>query len=195
MSPLGSIATRSGFDRNPMRRTTDRVEAWISLALIFLFAALTPAVSWYAWHTAYQMGMRVERAQQIERHRTSARLLTPASYQRTTIAQGPFVMASMAEWKGADGTPRTGVLLVNPGARAQSVQPIWTDDAGRIVGRPQRHSATVADAALAAGVTAIVLTSVLGAIRILVRRRLDRHRLDQWQSEWQRIGPAWCHPR
>ena len=63
-------------DRNPLRRTIDRVEAVIMGGLAVAFLAAAPLIAVAAWHIAYSMGSRTVHAQQAAWHQVPAVPLT-----------------------------------------------------------------------------------------------------------------------
>jgi len=191
MSVAAQIRARTGLDRNPMRRRTDRVEAWTSLVLTVFLVILTPAAAWYAGHLTDQAGVRIEQSQRLARYPVVAQLLKPASYQRAKAKDGPMVFAAAAIWTAPDRTRHSGLVRARPGASAGTRQTVWTDTHGRIIGEPQSHSTTLSEAALAALLTVTVLGCAGAGIRALIRYRLDRQRLEQWRQEWEAIEPVW----
>jgi hypothetical protein len=46
---------------------------------------------------------------------------------------------ALARWTAPDGSPRTGQVAVNRGARAGSTVPVWTSDSGRPTSPPLRR--------------------------------------------------------
>jgi hypothetical protein len=74
---VARLARQMGLGRNPLRRRTDRVEAWLSVGLLAVFLIVAP-LSWTSvgrW--AHQGGLREQRAQQSW-HQTAAVLLRAA---------------------------------------------------------------------------------------------------------------------
>ena len=63
---------RFGWDRNPMRRATDRIEALLRVVLLALLVIGGPIASTYAGQTAYASAARTARAQAMAWHQVSA---------------------------------------------------------------------------------------------------------------------------
>ncbi|GHD86280.1 Rv1733c family protein [Streptomyces naganishii] len=103
---------------------------------------------------------------------------------------GPRVWTEV-RWTGQDGTPHTGQARVRPGSAVGTPVTVWTDSGGRLVTRPataaQAHTRAVMIGALV-GVSAAAVPFVAGRV---VRGRLERRRLDQWDTEWTDFGPTW----
>ena len=91
---LTRLARVLGLDRNPLRRATDRAEAWIRVALLGIFLIAGPIAALDAGHWAYHAGITVARAPAALSHRVKK----PAA-----LRQAPAV---------------TGLLGVGRGSRA-----------------------------------------------------------------------------
>ncbi|MFF4833509.1 hypothetical protein [Streptomyces sp. NPDC001315] len=174
--------------RNPLRRHSDVVEAWIVLGTWILvlvggaFAGLTAA-------QAVDSAFAARRAQV---HAVSAVLTDDAA--RTPPAGTGYddgrVWATV-RWTDADGSVHQGRATVVPGAPAGTRLTVWTDPTGRVVAQP----ASTAEATLQAALTGILVASLTGATvwagGWLVRTGLVRRRLAEWDEEWKRVGPGW----
>jgi hypothetical protein len=183
--------------RNPLRRTTDLVEAWVALAALLLILVATPLIgSLVATATQHTLQDAV-RDQQLTRHEVVATVVKKLN--RSPVEVDPDAATArdtrsrvLADWTGPDGTAQHGTVLAtlqNP-HRGDHFG-VWTDDHGRIVARPL-DPATATTHAVLAGVGAAVLTAGLleGGRRFAVWRMVRRRyaRLDQ---AWDRAGPDW----
>ncbi|MFJ8800416.1 hypothetical protein [Streptomyces sp. NPDC102487] len=171
---------------NPLRRRSDALEGWVLLTA-WVFTVFGGVVTGLAATQAVEDGLARQRAAW---HSATARLtedVPPASATRS----GARVVWAKARWTTADGAPRSGQVRVRAGSAAGTPVAVWTDPEGRLVGRP----ATVAQARVRASlVGALVGVSAAGIPFVtgwLVRARLERRRMEQWDAEWQRIGPLW----
>ncbi|MFF8839280.1 hypothetical protein [Streptomyces sp. NPDC015130] len=184
--------------RNPLRRTTDLVEAWVALTAAGLLCLLVPLTGWAAGSSAHGSLQRAVRAQQEQRLPTAARVLrlvdVPASGPRTTETAGEQRLrrAVLARWTAPDGTTRTGTL---PTARRHATPgdtlALWTDRAGRPVSPPMPPGTARAHA-LIAGLMAALLTGLtVETVRRLVVRRLVLRRYARLDRAWAAAGPDW----
>jgi len=57
---LTRLARALGLDRNPLRRPTDRAEAWIRVGLLGIFLIAGPMAALGAGHWAYHAGITTE---------------------------------------------------------------------------------------------------------------------------------------
>ncbi|MDH2425466.1 hypothetical protein [Sphaerisporangium sp. TRM90804] len=186
---------RYRFDRNPLRRRSDRIEAVALLAtLLAVLVSVWPAV--LAGQAVYRHGAAMERSDPGARHSVTAVLLEDAAGGGTAAAQGTILgVQAKARWHTPDGRERIGVVSVPADARAGSSLKMWVDSTGRAASAPRTHAQTVADSTVAAfGVfagTAAVLFLNLAAVRWMLNRR----RYAEWEQEWTSIRDRWRGPR
>jgi hypothetical protein len=185
-----------GFDRNPLRRGTDRVESVLRLVLIILVVLVVPAAAIAAARWADHRAVQHAQATRAADHLVTAVLLqnAPASGPPDpyTSVQTTWVLA---RWQPPGQPPRTGEILALAGAQKGSTVRTWIDPSGAITDPPTDHRVIVGDAWLAATATCLLSWLVLLASVTLVRRALDRRRLDAWESEWRASGPHWSSRR
>jgi hypothetical protein len=100
-----------------------------------------------------------------------------------------------ARWTAADGSVRTGAILVSTSAAAGTVVPVWTDRAGNLVDPPRGHDQTVMRGSAAAMVAGLGLVMLLVGVRAAARRALDRRRMAAWDAEWSHVAARWTDHR
>ncbi|WP_406731354.1 hypothetical protein [Streptomyces sp. NBC_01794] len=170
--------------RNPLRRRSDVVEAWVVLVTSVVMAAGMPLAGALS---SVRVGS-VLLQQRQERHRTSAALTEdagdpgPGTYARTW---------AVVRWTASGDTVRTAGVRVAAGSRAGARTVIWTDGQGRLVSAPLTPGQTVALSAFAGMLAASGVALSLLAGRRAVRMGLDRHRAGQWERTWALTGPRW----
>jgi hypothetical protein len=190
------LARWLGFDRNPLRRGTDRVEAVLRLMLVILLVAGVPVAAVAAGRWADHQALHWAQAQRAANHQVTAVLLrdapatgTPGPY---TSIQGSWVPA---RWQPAGQSPRTGLVYAVAGARKGSTVRIWIDPSGAITDPPPGHREVVGDVCIAVTLTCLASGLVLLTVWTLGRRALDRGRLSAWEAEWRASGPLWTGRR
>lgn len=167
--------------RNPLRRGSDVVEAWVAVAAATMLLLTAPVVGVVA--AAFGERSALEQAQGL--HRTSARLVedasaTPSRFSGT--ANDP--VRATVRWTMPDGSPRTGEAQVAAGSKADSSTTVWLDDTGRLRPPPPTPAqATFQGAVLGTAAGAGVCVLMVG-IRWAVRVRLDVRRGAQWDRAW-----------
>ena len=109
------LARTFGMDGNPLRRTSDRAEAWIRAGLLvgFLIAGPVAALAAGQW-TAYAG----DAGSAAQSHAVQAVLLRTATAPagRAVAVRGAQVWVS-ARWESAGGSTRTGEVPAPAGAR------------------------------------------------------------------------------
>ena len=73
--------------------------------------------------------------------------------------------------------------------------PVWIDASGAVTSPPPDHRTIADDVCIAAVVTCLVAILLLLESNALVRRALDRRRLNAWDADWRATGPLWSGHR
>ena len=193
---LARLARQMGLCRNPLRRRTDRIEAWISAALLAVFLIGAPLSCTSIGRWMYQGGLREQRAQQSW-HRTPAVLLQTApalpSYQYRLSWRN--TAAVPARWSGPDGQQRSGEVPAPLGSRAGQRVQVWVDGSGRPTGPPLLGSDLTRRVIGAEVLAAVALGVLLFSLACSARWLLNRRRLAAWEAAWASIGPRWTRHR
>ena len=193
---LARYMRRLGFDRNPLRRRTDRIEAAMRLATIILLLVAVPIAAIAVGRQADHLALRQAHAQQAAGHQVTAVLLKQA---QATGVPDPYTSIQLtyvlARWQPPGLPPVSGPVLAPAGTRAGSTVRIWIDAAGAIASPPPDRREIVGDVTMAAVVAGLVASLLLLGANTLARRVLDRRRLNAWDAEWRATGPRWSgHP-
>jgi hypothetical protein len=93
-------------DRNPLKRTADRLEAAVGAGLTVAFLAGAPLAAIAAGNFASSAGSRTTRAQQAAQHQVPAVLLGPILHARPDQDQVP------ARWVASDRRGYSGHIPV-----------------------------------------------------------------------------------
>lgn len=186
------LIRRAGLDANPLRRASDRAEAWIRLVLFLVFLAGVPVSASGGGHWVRDQAISTARAEAVGEHRTRAVLVRDAplfgGYPMHRFSRFAWVWA---RWIAPGGSTRTGMVAAPAGTQAGRTVPIWINSAGQAVGSPMGH-AQILSRVIAAGMLGTVLLAlVLLGVRRLSRRALDRRRLAQWEAAWSAVEPQW----
>ena len=194
---LARLARWLGFDRNPLRRRTDRIEALLRLVMMIMLVAAVPAAAVLAGQQADHAALNRAYAQQAKDHLVSAVLLEQAP---ATGAPDPYTSVQLAwvpaRWQPPGLPARTGEVLAPAGARKASTVRTWIDASGAVTNPPLDHRDIAGEVCIAVIATCLGSWLVLLALSALARRALDRRRLSAWDAEWRASGPHWSsHPR
>ena len=148
---LTRLARWLGFDRNPLRRGTDRIEAALRLVMIIMFAAAVPAAAVFVGQQADHVALDRAHAQRAANHLVNAVLLEQAPPTGTpdpyTSVQTTWVLA---RWQPPGLPPRTGEVLATAGARKGSTVRTWIGPSGAVTSPPLDHRDIVGDVLIAA---------------------------------------------
>ncbi|MFJ9683341.1 hypothetical protein ACIRP2_35645 [Streptomyces sp. NPDC101194] len=184
--------------RNPLRRATDRREAWVALAALLLMVLVAPALGWVCGSFTDDALQESVRTQQAQRHATTAVVVRRApdaphfvTDSEVPSERGPQTLV-VARWKAPDGTNRHGtVSTLSRKTRPGAVVEIWTDLDGRPTPRPMDAPTARTHAALAGfGVTLLAVGLVEGGRRLIVWRMV-RKRYNRIDLAWAAAGPDW----
>lgn len=182
---------------NPLRRATDRREAWVALVAFLLLVLAAPALGWFCGSRTDVALQRSVRAQQSGRHLTTAVVVR-------RVGSGHFVAdpeattdrmaqtAVVARWHTPGGMARSAVVTTSsrnaaPGARVR----IWTDRKGAPSIRPMDAPTAHTHAALAGFGAAMLAALLIEGGRRLVVRRMVRRRYERLDRAWAKAGPDW----
>jgi hypothetical protein len=186
-----SLARRLGLDANPLRRGTDRAEAWIRIALVLTFLIGAPLAGWGAGRWAGSVAANAVHARLAGNHRVPATLLRDVPSgpdQQITLGLG----LAKARWAGPGGSVRTGYVQAPAGSRAGSTVPVWLDRSGALTVPPSLLLGQVRGWVLMMAVLApVVLALLLLAVMGLLGHILERRRLAGWTHAWSAVEPQW----
>jgi len=183
------MARQLGWDRNPLRRRVDRVEAAVLTGLFAVFLIGAPALMIAAARVTDSAGLR-------QQHAERAWQQVPATLLQTAVTQaGPSYgwdgARASARWTAPDGQRRTGLVAVDSSAVAGQHVAVWVDAAGRITRSPLSRYDNLGNIVLATVTAPIIMAAALaiagGCARVVVNRR----RLACWDRAWHAVGPRW----
>ncbi|MFD0384983.1 hypothetical protein ACFQ2B_30245 [Streptomyces stramineus] len=97
----------------------------------------------------------------------------------------------VAHWPCPDGGKCSGVVAVRRPAPAGFRFPLWTDDGGRVSGRPMDRETAVIHAVLAGVATAAGVGGLVDGARRLVVWRLTQRRYARWDRAWRQAAHTW----
>jgi hypothetical protein len=193
---LRRLARRLWMSKSPLRRRTDRIEAWITAALLAMFLIGAPL----CWATAghwVQQGGTLEQYAQRSWHQVPAVLVqgAPALSNFDARASWSLQVPALARWAGPGGRKIVGKVPVAPGTPAGHTVQVWVDSSGQPTGVPLLHAELVKREIGAELLAPIGLALVLLAVGWMVRLLMNRRRLAAWENGWASIGPRWTRHR
>lgn len=182
---------------NPLRRTSDLVEAWLALVTLLLILVAAPVMGSLVGRVAEDALQQAAREQQATRHLVTATVVrkldrSPLDGDPETSSGRDLRSRVLADWTAPDGTAQHGTALaaLNSPQRGDHFT-MWTDAHGRMVARPL-DSATATTHAVLAGFGAALLTAgALEGGRRMIVWRMVRRRYARWDRAWEKAGPDW----
>ena len=185
-----------GLDRNPLRRTVDRVETFVRLTVLILLLAGVPAGLFVAGRISDQVFLQQARAQRSSDRQVTAVLTQPAPTVGTVDPYSSVQTTwANAQWMAPNGTAHSGQVLVAAGAPRGATARVWINAAGAITDPPVGHRDVMAEVAVTVMVTGITLILLLLGAEALAVRSLDHRRFSAWDAEWRATGPQWTDHR
>jgi hypothetical protein len=188
----GSLARRLGLAANPLRRGTDRAEAWIRIGLVVVFLLAAPLAVWGTGHWAESAVPTASQAQRAGEQHVPATLLrnVPGGNGYPSIAAVSFGWVK-ARWQLPGGAEHTGYVEAPAGSRAGSTVQVWLDRSGKPVAPPLLRSQVQGWVFMMAVLAPVLLGLLLMIVMGVTGRILERRRLANWERAWSTVEPQW----
>jgi hypothetical protein len=191
---LGRLVRGLRPDRNPLRRTSDRVETYLLAGLLVAALAGGPFAVQAASHAAYAGALRAEQAQLAALHQVRAVITGAAGNDNSAYTLSTEVPVRAA-WTTPAGEQRTADILVLAGTPKGAAVTIWTDAQGNLTNSPLQPSQVAGQGDVAAlGAIVAVFALYLCATGI-VRYVMYRRRMAAWDADWAVTAPTWNRQR
>ncbi|MFF3850208.1 hypothetical protein [Streptomyces sp. NPDC002328] len=182
---------------NPLRRTTDLVEAWVALSALLLVLLVAPVVGAVVGAVAQGALQQAVRDQRESRHQVTATVVrglggSPLEADPETTTGRDTRTRVLADWTAPDGAAGHGAVLsgLQDPHRGDRFA-IWTDAHGRPVARPLDAATATTHAVLAGIGAAFLAAGLVESSRRVIVWRMVRRRYARWDQAWERAGPDW----
>jgi multisubunit Na+/H+ antiporter MnhG subunit len=163
------------FGRNPLLRSSDRIEA-LTLILGIVLVLLTAPIAGAVGTAVYSSRTAVYEQQVRTRHAVAATVLADST---STVRPYSVSFDVRARWQDR-GVQHETVLGWDRPAKAGERLSIWVNDQGDEVGPPTGPNRAVSDAIVAGALLWLSVITVVAAVIGLARFRLDRRRHAEW---------------
>jgi hypothetical protein len=186
------LRRRMGFDRNPLRRRSDRIETMIRAGLILIFLFCGPLAAIGVGHYV-RGGAERGASAGLQRHQVRALVIgSPNPFQCGRF--GCRHAATLVRWRAPGGSQRTAEIRLGSPAQAGDHVTVWVDKAGALAGPPDSSDYT--DAAFAAAAfTVLALAVVCLLAGVITHAEFDVRRMAAWQNRWSVVEPMWSGRR
>lgn len=176
-----------GLDRNPLRRTSDRIEAWATVLLAAAFAPLAVL----ATCTAIGWVHEAERRDQADRQ-VSAVALAPARlpYQNYGLPETLWVPIA---WT-VGHTRHTAQAQVPYGTAQGAKVRIWLGPYGHPISAPTTAGQARVQVVMALVIAPLIAAEILALAWAALHWLQTRRHLAAWGAEWQSFDPQQARP-
>jgi len=168
--------------RNPLRRRSDVLEAWVRLTACVL-ALVGGLLAGLVTQGAVERDLDRQR---VERQAVTAVLVEDAKGKLSAGAADDDRVWATARWTTPDGSTRTGQTKVRPDTPAGTRVTVWTDQHGVLTSKPVTHEQARLQADLVGVLAAVTASGLVAAGAHVTRACLDRRRMEQWAADWAR---------
>ncbi|MEU3661048.1 hypothetical protein AB0E77_15030 [Streptomyces sp. NPDC032940] len=179
--------------RNPLRRRTDRTQAWIALGLLLAVLVASPAAMFAAGDAAYRHYRATAAHQERTRDHVPAALVHDAPRHPEPGSDEARRTRYPVEvrFTAPDGATHTGKADVEPGLPADSTVLVWVDTAGTIT-EPPLDADQIRSRAMGWAILAFLAVALTGlAAHALTGLLLHRRNLADWATAWAATSPRW----
>lgn len=182
--------------RNPLRRRTDVLQAWLGLGLLLAVLVVAPVVTVLVADAAHRHYEDTARRQSLTRYETTATLTRDAPRHPEPGSDEEKKTRYPAEVRfiTREGRTRTTRTEVPPGLTAGNEVRVWVTTDGEATDPPltreQIRSRSMGWALLAA--VGVALTGA--AAHALTALALRRRNLADWATAWAETAPRWTTP-
>jgi hypothetical protein len=181
------------LDRNPLRRTIDRIEVVAMLVLVVVFLAVAPVAATAASDWGWQGATAAARLERATWHPVPAVVVRGVPPPSSSYGEGYRTRAPV-RWT-RHGTAYAGLAEVAAGTPTGATVRIWTSESGTQTGPPLTSSQIAHQAALAGVLTVGGFALLVIVSALVIRRILDSRRMAAWDAGWSATGPQWCEYR
>ncbi|WP_217142072.1 hypothetical protein [Streptomyces sp. AC627_RSS907] len=179
--------------RNPLRRRTDRLHAWVVLGLLLAVPAAATAAMFAAGDAAHRHYRgAAEHEARTRDHRTAILVHDAPRHPEPGSDEAKKTRYPVeVRFTGPGGETRTGKTDVEPGLPADSTVLVWVDSTGEITEPPltaeQIRSRTMGWAILAFLGVVLMGMAAHGITGLVLHRR----NLAQWDAAWAAAAARW----
>jgi hypothetical protein len=166
------------FSRNPLIRTSDRIETAV-VTLVVLLVVITTACAGVMGTIIHDNQTQKYLQQAQTRHAVMA---TAVEDSETAASPETTAFTVRARWR-LNGIDHADMLGWDQNVKAGAPLPIWVDDQGKRVERPSPVERAAVDALLAAVVGWLIVILAAAQVVSAVRAHATRMRDAQWERD------------
>lgn len=188
VTTAGRFVRGMRFDRNPLRRASDRAETVVLILLAALFLVGAPLSALAAGAGVHSVAQRAELAQRASHLPVTAHIVRATG---APASGGNLTTEVLAQWTAPNGTVVNSEMAVAIGYTPGDTLKVYTTPDGRLTTAPLGESqvTSLTDLARVAGAAVVALVVTLGGL--LARWWINRRRMAAWDADWRTTGPRW----
>ncbi|MFM9372231.1 hypothetical protein [Streptomyces sp. Da 82-17] len=181
--------------RNPLRRRSDVLRAWVGLAVLLAVAVAAPAAAVLSADLARRHYTRVAHEQAATGHETTAVLLhdSPGHPEPGSAEADEARYPVEVRFTDPHGRVRTAQADVLPHLSTGSRVQVWAAADGTLADPPPT-AAEIANRSKGCAVIAVLAVHLTGGLVYGVTHRLvQRRNLAAWEAAWARTAARWTN--
>ncbi|TCP47895.1 hypothetical protein EV191_111100 [Tamaricihabitans halophyticus] len=186
---LSMVLHRLGIGHNALRRSVDRVESGLLIALIVAALAVPPLAIAVNQLAVDQIAESAQRSDRIEVVATVLESVPARRALEGVHARGE--PTAEARWTASDRSERTGRIPVEYGTPAGAKVALWTDQQGQPTSPPPTSRQAKDQAVMAGMFVALGWFLACFLCYWAIRWMLLRRQLAVWAAEWEAVEPRW----
>ncbi|MFJ9174869.1 hypothetical protein [Streptomyces sp. NPDC102360] len=179
--------------RNPLRRPSDRLQAWVTLALALAVLTTAPTAMFAAGDSAHRhyRSTAEDEARTRTQHPATLTQDAPRHPEPGSAEAKEARYPVPVRYVDPYGDTRTGRADVEPGLPAGRTVLVWTDAEGKLT-QPPLSTDQIRNHAMGWALLAFLAVPLTGlAAHAAAGRLINRHNLAQWDAAWARTAPHW----
>ena len=166
------------FSRNPLVRTSDRIESAI-IAVALLLVVIATACAGVVGTAVYDAKAQLYRGQAQTRHAIVATAVTDSE---PAVSPETMAFTVQARWRLSD-IDHVDLIGWNNSVKAGEQLTIWVDDLGNRAEKPSPVERAAIDALSAAVVGWLIVIAATAQVVVVVRAHTSRMRDAQWERD------------
>ncbi|MFB6849568.1 hypothetical protein ACFCXS_32565 [Streptomyces sp. NPDC056373] len=178
--------------RNPLRRRSDVVQAWLGVGLTLVLPAATPLALFLVGDAAHRHYARAAEHQAATRHRTTAVLVEDArSHPEPGSAEAKRTLyPTEVRFTDPQGRTRTAHADAQPALPKGSTLRVWAGTDGKLTDPPLSPD-QIRSRAMGCALIAVLGVHAAAAVAYGTAHRVIQHRnLAEWESAWAETAPG-----
>ncbi|WP_258198748.1 hypothetical protein [Streptomyces sp. A244] len=179
--------------RNPLRRPSDLLWAWIGLILAVTVAITAPLAGWALGATVHdRLTVAANEQARTGRHTAAVLLMDAPAHPEPGSAEARETQyPAKVRYTAPDGTVRIATTDVDPGLPTGHRVRVWTNAEGQLTDPPMPPDEIRKRAVGSGALTSITVIAIGTLTYRLTARVLDQRRMRAWEAAWQQTARRW----